>query len=191
VLASGWLLALTAAATPVVLGLLAAMTVLALGYTTPPLKLCYRGLGEVDVALTHSVGVLLCGFVFAGGAWNDPLPWLLSVPLLLAIPPSIILSGIPDMQADAASGKRTLAVRFGQRGALVLALGFTALAALAALVWQLLDLAGGAYRGTAWVAWLLDRRIKSGKPPGRIDGLMAASLTFLLWFGLVPLARLW
>jgi len=199
VLASIWLLALTAASTSAVLGVLAAMAVLALGYTAPPLKLCYRGLGEVDVALTHSIGVLLCGFVFAGGAWNDPHPWLLSVPLLLAIPPSIILSGIPDMQADAASAKRTLAVRFGQRGALLLALGFTTLAALAALAWQLLDLAGGAYRGTAymaiphgvWLAWLLVRRMKSGKPPGRIDGLMVASLTFLLWFGLVPLARLW
>ena len=103
------------------------------------------------------------------------------------------------MQADAASGKQTLAVRFVQRGALLLALGFTALASLAALAWQLLDLAGGAYQGAAWVAiahgawlaWLLLRRMKSGKPPGRIDGLMAASLTFLLWFGLVPLARLW
>lgn len=199
VLASGWLLALSPAATPAVIGVLAVMTVLALGYTAPPLKLCYRGLGELDVALTHSIGVLLCGFVFVGGAWRDPLPWLLSVPLLLAILPSIILSGIPDMQADAASGKQTLAVRFGQRGALLLALGFTALAALAALAWQLLDLAGGAYRGAAWVAiahgawlaWLLAKRMKSGQPPGRIDGLMAAALTFLLWFGLVPLARLW
>ena len=199
VLASIWLLALSPGAAPAVLGMLAAMTVLALGYTAPPLKLCYRGLGELDVALTHSVGVLLCGFVFVGGAWHDPLPWLLSVPLLLAIPPSIILSGIPDMQADAAAGKQTLAVRFGQRGALLLALGFTALAALAALAWQLLDLAGGAYQGTAWVAiphgawlaWLLVKRMKSSKPPGRIDGLMTASLTFLLWFGLVPLVRLW
>jgi len=42
-----------------------------------------------------------------------------------------------------------------------------------------------------WLAWLLVRRMKSGKPPGRIDGLMVASLTFLLWFGLVPLVRLW
>jgi len=179
--------------------MLAAITVLALGYTAPPLKLCYRGLGELDVALTHSIGVLLCGFVFAGSAWRDPLPWLLSVPLLLAIPPSIILSGIPDMQADADPGKRTLAVRFGQRSALMLALGFTALAALAVLTWQLLDLAGGAYLGTvcmaiphgAWLAWLLLKHMKSDKPRGRIDGLMAASLTFLLWFGLVPLARLW
>ncbi|MDB5869370.1 MAG: ycaK [Polaromonas sp.] len=198
-LASAWLLALTPGATPAVLIVLAAMTLLAMGYTAPPVKLSYRGLGELDVALTHSIGVLLCGYVFLGGAWSDPLPWLLSVPLLLAILPSIILSGIPDLQADLAAGKRTLAVRLGQQGALMLAVVFTGLAAAAALAWQVLNLAGGAYAGIAfaaiphgaWLAWLLVRRMKSGKPPGRIDGLMAASLTFLLWFGLIPLLRLW
>ncbi|MDB5884371.1 MAG: ycaK [Polaromonas sp.] len=198
-LATGWLLAWDAAALAYWTGALAALAVLALGYTASPLKLSYRGLGELDVALTHSIGVLLCGFMFAGGDWRDPLPWLLSVPLLLAIFPSIILSGIPDMQADEAAGKGTLAVRLGQRGALMLALGFTVLAVLAAAAWQFFGLAGGAYAGTAyaavphgaWLAWRIGQRLKSGRPPGRIDGLMAISLTFLLWFGLVPLVRLW
>ena len=196
--ASMWLLSLTPSATPAVLSVLGVMTVLAMGYTAPPLKLCYRGLGELDVALTHSLGVVLCGYVFMGGAWRDAQPWLLSVPLLLAILPSIILSGIPDMEADAATGKTTLAVRFGQRGALLLALVFTLLAAAAALLWQLMNLTGGAYAGIAyaviphgaWLAWLLRRRIASGQAPGRVDGLMAAALTFLLWFGLIPLWRL-
>lgn len=196
--ASIWLLSITPSPTSAVLWVLGLMTVLAMGYTAPPLKLCYRGLGELDVALTHSIGVVLCGYVFMGGAWSNPQPWLLSVPLLLAILPSIILSGIPDMEADAAIGKRTLAVRFGQRGALLLALALTLLAAAVALLWQLMNLAGGAYAGTAyaviphgaWLAWLLVRRMSSGKAPGRVDGLMAASLTFLLWFGLIPLWRL-
>jgi len=197
-LASVGLLLLTPAPLTAVLSVLLGMTVLAMGYTAPPLKLCYRGLGELDVALTHSVGVILCGYVFLGGAWNDPMPWLLSLPLLLAILPSIILSGIPDMAADAAVGKRTLAVRLGQRGALRLAQVFTLLAAGAALVWQLMALAQGAYAGVAYaaiphaavLAWLLHRRIASSPPPGRVDGLMVASLSFLLWFGLIPLLRL-
>lgn len=180
------------------LALLGLITVLAIGYTAPPLKLCYRGLGELDVALTHSLGVMLCGYVFLGGMWNAPQPWLLSLPLLLAILPSIILSGIPDMQADEAAAKRTLAVRLGQRRVLILALVLTVLAAGAALLWQVLGLAGGAYAGTAYAAiphsallvWRLYRRIKSGQPPGRVDGLMAVSLTFLLWFGLIPLFNL-
>ncbi len=196
--ASVLLLSMSPTSTPAMLSLLGVMTILAIGYTAHPLKFCYRGLGELDVAVTHSIGVILCGYVFLGGAWSDLRPWLLSVPLLLAIMPSITLSGIPDLEADTAAAKRTLAVRLGQRGALMLALIFTLLAAGAGLIWQVMNLADGAFAGIAYVAiphgillaWLLHKRIASGKPPGRIDGLMAASLTYVLWFGLIPLFRL-
>jgi len=197
--ASALLLSLMPASARVAVSVLGVvMTILAIGYTAPPLKLSYRGLGELDVSVTHSIGVILCGYVFLGGAWNDALPWLLSLPLLLAIMPSITLSGIPDLEADAAAGKRTLAVRLGQRGALIVCLIFTLLAAAAALTGQVMHLAGGAFTGIAYVviphaallSWLLLKRIESAKPPGRIDGLMAASLTFVLWFGLFPLFRL-
>lgn len=195
---SALLLSMTPASPTAVAVVLVLGVILAVGYTAPPLKLCYRGLGELDVAVTHSLGVILCGYVFLGGAWNDPLPWFLSVPLLLAILPSITLSGIPDLEADAAAAKRTLAVRLGQRGALMFSLIFTLLAAGAAVIWQVMNLADGAFAGSAYVivphaalvGWLLFKRMRSGKPPGRIDGLMAASLTYVLWFGLFPLFRL-
>ena len=193
-----WLLTVSPASGAVLLSVLGVMTLLAIGYTAPPLKLSYRGLGEIDVAITHSIGVILCGYVFLGGAWDDPMPWLLSVPLLLAILPSITLSGIPDLEADAAVGKRTLAVRLGQRGALRVALGFTLLAPGAAAIGQMAGMAKGAYAGIAWVAlphaawlaWLLHRRMGSALSPGRIDALMAVSLSYVLWFGLIPLFRL-
>ncbi len=192
------LLALTPGSQTAVLVLLTLLAVLAIGYTVPPLKLSYHGLGEIDVAVTHSLGVILCGFVFLGGRWQDPLPWMLGLPLLVAILPSITLSGIPDLEADAFTGKRTLAVRLGPRNTLWLAVVFTALAAAAAVLWDLRDLANGAYAGIAylavphalWLVWLLYQRIKSADPPQRIDGLMAASLTFILWFGIVPVLRL-
>jgi 1,4-dihydroxy-2-naphthoate octaprenyltransferase len=195
---SAWLLTLTPTSTSAVAAALGVMAILAIGYSAPPLKLCYRGLGELDVAITHSIVVILCGYVFLGGAWNDALPWLLGLPLLLAILPSITLSGIPDAEADAATGKRTLAVRLGQRGVLGLSFVFTLLAAGSALIWQIMDWAGGAYAGIAWVVvphasllgWLLLRHLESAKPPGRIDGLMVASLTYILWFALIPLFRL-
>lgn len=126
------------------------------------------------------------------------MPWLLSVPLLLGILPSITLAGIPDREADALASKRTLAVRLGRAGALWVALVFTLLAAAAAVAGQLLGLADGAYAGIAWpvvphavlLAWLLCRHIRTDTAPGRIDGLMIASLGYVLWFGLTPLLRL-
>lgn len=193
-----WLVPASAAAPVAVAGVLGVLAVLAIGYTAPPLKLSYRSLGEADVALTHSIGVLLCGYVFMGGAWNDPMPWLLSVPLLLAIVPSITLAGIPDLQADALASKRTLAVRLGPTGALRAALVFTLLAAAAAVAWQVFGIADGAYTGIVWpvlphsvlLAWLIYRQIKNGVAPGRIDSLMMASLGYVLWFGMTPLVGL-
>ncbi len=190
-----WLLSLSAAAPVAIIAVLGTLTLLAIGYTAPPLKLSYRGLGEVDVAVTHSLGVLLCGYVFLGGAWNDPMPWLLSVPMLLGILPSITLAGVPDLQADALASKRTLAVRLGFKNALRVALFFVLLSAAAALVWQVWGLAGGAYTGIAWLVvphaalltWLLARHVRVDRAPGRIDGLMVASLVYVVWFGLVPL----
>jgi putative NADPH-quinone reductase/1,4-dihydroxy-2-naphthoate octaprenyltransferase len=193
-----WLLSLSAAAPVAIIVLFGVLTVLAIGYTAPPLKLSYRGLGEVDVAVTHSIGVLLCGYVFLGGTWYDPTPWLLSVPMLLGILPAITLAGIPDLQADAMASKRTLAVRFGFRNALLIALFFVLLSSATALAWQVWGLAGGTYNGIAWLvvphaavlAWLLYRHVRVDEAPGRIDGLMVAALSYVLWFGLVPLLRL-
>src|SRR5690606_28173757 len=101
---------------------------LAVGYTLPPLKLSYRGFAAIDVGFTHSFGVIVCGFIFQGGLWNHPLPWLLSIPLFFSILPSIILAGMPDMEADKSVGKKTVAVRFGRKNASKIALVFSILA---------------------------------------------------------------
>ncbi|GAB3668277.1 NAD(P)H-dependent oxidoreductase [Halopiger thermotolerans] len=175
-----------------------ALGVLALGYTVPPLELSYRTLGELDVAVTHSTGVLLVGYVLLGGAPNDPLPWLLSVPFLLSVLPSITLAGVPDREADRAAGKETIAVRFGIDGAARIATGIAILACLTGVGWAMLDVAGGAYGPLVALSvphalglvWLLRNRLWERLEPARIDGLMAASLTFLVWFGVVPLLNL-
>ncbi|CAM4039581.1 prenyltransferase [Vreelandella rituensis] len=204
VAASAWLLSQTPGSAGSITLVLVVLTILTLGYTAAPLKLSYRGLGELDVAVTHSIGVLLSGYVIFAGDWYDALPWLLSLPLLLAIMPAITLAGIPDLEADAAVAKRTLAVRLGRRGALGLALGFTLASASVALVWHLLGIAEGAYGGIAYVVvphaallafWLYRQRGKTelsenSSVSSRIDGLMGVSLGYVLWFGLFPLFQL-
>ena len=178
--------------------LLIALAILAIGYTTPPLKLCWRGLGELDVALTHSTAIILCGYMFQGGSWDTPFPWLVSLPLFLSVLPAIILSGIPDYAADRAVGKRTLAVALGPRPAIRVAQAATVLAALIAVLWQYKGVATPAFAAIGMLVvpyailqtLLLERFLRSGRAPGRIDGLMALSLFYIVWFVALPLWQL-
>ncbi len=171
------------------------LAVLALGYTVPPIRLSYRGLGELDVALTHSAGALLAGYVVQGGHWSDGVPWLLALPLGLSILPSILLAGCPDRAADQAAGKRTLVVILGPRRAIHLAMAAgvaapMAAALLAAAHADLSPLLAGSAAGGAVHAVVLWRRLRtlaSDALPDRIDGPIVLALGFVLWFCLPPL----
>jgi putative NADPH-quinone reductase/1,4-dihydroxy-2-naphthoate octaprenyltransferase len=171
---------------------------LALGYTVPPLRLSYRGLGEFNVAFTHSFAVIICGFIFQGGDANDPIPWLLSIPLFLSVLPSIILAGIPDHDADKAADKKTLAVRLGKTGGAKLAITFTIVSALTVLFFKELNILPGVFGNLVYIiiphsillGMLILGYIRSQPLPKRIDWLMIASLTYILWFALLPLIKL-
>ncbi len=174
---------------------LAALAVVAVGYTLPPLKLSYRTLGELDVAYTHGPAVLVCGWLFMGGMLTDPRPWLMSLPIALATLPSITLSNVPDREADASVGKRTIAARFGQQRALDFALVMTLAASVIAIVWSFLPAILPAYDAVAWgasvhglvLARQLLRARRETEVPRRMTMLMITSLTFVLWFILPPL----
>jgi 1,4-dihydroxy-2-naphthoate octaprenyltransferase len=180
------------------LAVMIGLSVLALGYTNPPLKLSYRGLGELDVGITHSLGVILCGYLFQNGSPGDAFPWLLSLPLFLSIVPSIILAGFPDYQADLAAGKRTIPVRVGKERAAMLAAGLTGLSAFSAVTWYYLDMATGAYGPAVWgivlhaglLIGMLIRYIREVTERNHINLLMVTSLTYIIWFGMIPLLRL-
>ncbi|APX98247.1 NAD(P)H-dependent oxidoreductase [Natronorubrum daqingense] len=188
-----------AAGSPIALSsAMVVLAALALGYTAPPLKLSYRTLGEATVAWTHSIGVLVIGFLAVGGSWHVPEPWLLGVPFLLSVLPSITLAGVPDYAADRAVGKQTIAVRFGLAGAGAFAMGTALLAALVGLVWYGRSVASHAYGpvislslGHALVlCWLIHRRLDATAGSQRIDGLMLASLSYIGWFAVVPVITL-
>jgi 1,4-dihydroxy-2-naphthoate polyprenyltransferase len=164
----------------------ALLGVAALGYTLPPLALCYRTLGELDVALTHGLGLVLCGFVFQSGALLDPRPWLLAVPIGIAMVPAITLAGIPDRRADRTVGKRTIAVRFGSGAACAVAVMAAWLAALAALVFARHAAVADALAWLPYVALphaalltlAVGRHVSQGTPERRIDGLIVLALTY-------------
>lgn len=174
--------------------------VLTLGYTSPPLKLSYRGLGEVDVAFTHSAMVLWIGYTLQGGEGTDTLPWWLATPLLLAILPAILLAGAPDRDADSQAGKRTLAVRLGNRWLLMLAgLAVVAAALLAVLLEHGGGVVGELYAGlsvfvlphAALCLGLLWFHYQRGTDRlKRINGLLIVTLHYMVWFVAVPFYHL-
>ena len=172
--------------------------VLALGYTIPPLKLVYRGLGEITVCLTHSFAVILAGYIFQGASVSDNYPWLLGIPLFLAIFPSIIMAGIPDQEADSTAGKKTLAVRFGKRKAAYIALVLMWLSIISIITIQSMFDEGRVFRnllvfvvphlGIFTYYWL--RTFREKVIPHRIDLLLVLSLTYIIWFVVVPLINI-
>lgn len=179
-----------------VLAVLGPLAVLALGYTVPPLRLSHRGLGELDVALTHGPGVVLLGYVAQGGDVLAARPWLFGLVIGLAVLPAIILAGIPDKEADAAAGKRTLVVRLGADTALRLAFVVLVLSALGALALSMGPGAIGpglalvAVPHAAVLAWLLARRLRTGVQKSRIDMLIGAALLYIGWFVILPIVEL-
>ncbi|MGH2401591.1 MAG: prenyltransferase [Candidatus Limnocylindria bacterium] len=103
---------------------------LGVAYTAPPLKLVYRGLGEIAVAIGFGPVMLLGAYVVQTGrlAWE---PFVLSLVPGILIALILFVNEIPDRRSDAQAGKRTLPVRFApdaiRTGYLVAALAAIAL----------------------------------------------------------------
>ena len=100
---------------------------LGLAYTAPPLKLVYRGLGEIAVALGFGPIMLLGAYVVQTGS----LSWeaaIASVPVAILVALILYVNEIPDRTGDAAAGKRTLPVRLSARVVTGIYLGAAALA---------------------------------------------------------------
>ena len=180
----------------VVLLVLLALAVLALGYTVAPLKLSHRGLGELDVALTHGPGVLILGHVVQGGDVFSGQAWFMALVIGVAVLPAILLAGIPDRTADREAGKMTLVVRLGTARSVPLAIGFLALSALGALAVALGPVPVGpalaliAIPHAAGLTWLLLRYHGEGAPGRRIDLLLGLSLLYIAWFVIVPFVEM-
>ncbi len=114
--------------------------IVGVAYTAPPLKLVYRGMGEIAVALGFGPIMLLGAYVVQTGelAWE---PFVLSLVPGILIALILYVNEIPDRRSDAEAGKRTLPVRLApdtvRTGYLV--------AALAAFAIVVAGVAGGLF----------------------------------------------
>jgi 1,4-dihydroxy-2-naphthoate octaprenyltransferase len=102
-------------------------------YSMPPFQLAARGLGETAVAA--GFGVLpVTGAAWLQSGQIDAGALLVSLPVSLWVANILLINEVPDIGADRAAGKLTLAVRAGEEGVrrLYLALNLAALAILLA-----------------------------------------------------------
>jgi 1,4-dihydroxy-2-naphthoate octaprenyltransferase len=110
---------------------------LAYQYHAAPLKLSYRGLGELAVALCY-------GPLIAIGTYLVQAPHISTATVLATLPLGLLISAFlwinefPDFAADQSAGKKTLVVRLGRTRAAwcfpgLHLLAFTGIALLPAL----------------------------------------------------------
>jgi 1,4-dihydroxy-2-naphthoate octaprenyltransferase len=81
-------------------------------YSSPPLRLLSRGLGEATTTLVVTLLTPLLGFYVQSGALR-PLLFFACFPLCCLQFSMLLTIELPDAAGDAAEGKRTLVVRFG------------------------------------------------------------------------------
>ena len=82
--------------------------VLSVGYTAPPLKLVYRGLGEITTAIGFGPLMLLGAYVVQSGGSISTGAIVASIPVALMVMLILYVNEIPDRPADTRAGKRTL-----------------------------------------------------------------------------------
>ncbi|MDH5493801.1 MAG: prenyltransferase [Myxococcales bacterium] len=86
---------------------------LAYFYHAPPLRLSYRGLGELAVGVAYGP-IIACGTYLVQRHQVSPELALASIPLGVAIAAFLWINEFPDLRADREAGKRTLVVRLGR-----------------------------------------------------------------------------
>jgi 1,4-dihydroxy-2-naphthoate polyprenyltransferase len=107
--------------------------IVSLGYTAPPLKFVYRGLGEIAVALGFGPLMLLGAYVVQTGGALSWEPFVASIPIALLVALILYVNEIPDRRGDAHAHKLTLPVRFS-KAAVIGGYNLAAAAAYAVIV---------------------------------------------------------
>lgn len=87
----------------------------AIAYTGGPYPLGYHGLGEPFVFVFFGVASVAGTFYVQAGSVS-PAAWWMTVPLGLLITAILVVNNLRDVEEDRRAGKRTLAVRLGERG---------------------------------------------------------------------------
>ena len=162
-------------------------------YQAPPVRLSYRGLGELAVAICY--GPLIClGTYLVQRGEIAPTPLLVSIPLGLLIANFLLVNEFPDFSADAQARKRTLIVRFGRKATSRLFVGTFAVAFGMLLVLPAFGFPISILLGEIAIVPALMASAHVLEAPENTPGIIPAQaktlLTFLLYSGGVGLGLL-
>ena len=106
---------------------------LAVLYSLGPIRLSATGIGELAVGIAFGV-IPVVGAAWLQSGLIDVNVVIFSLPVSAWVAGILLINEVPDVAADAATGKRTLPVRLGLHGTAVLYAGIHVFAA-AAIVW--------------------------------------------------------
>jgi 1,4-dihydroxy-2-naphthoate polyprenyltransferase len=168
----GLYLAIHAGWPVVVIGLLSILT--AIAYTGGPYPLAYHGLGEVAVFLFFGLAAV-CGTYYVQAVQLDAIAIWAALPMGLLAVAILIVNNLRDIETDRASGKMTLATRFGAQWArreYMVVVGAAYLIPL--LIW--LSGAASVYILAAWLSLpallplVRDIQVKSGRSLNKVLG---------------------
>lgn len=184
------LLAMRGSPALLVIGVLGIL--ISVGYTAPPAKLVYRGLGEVAVAVGFGPLMLLGAYVVQTGGAVSVEALVASIPVALLVALILYVNEIPDRRGDRLAGKRTLPVRLS-REAVVRGYGAAAVVAYATIV---VGVVAGVLPIAALLVLLtipLARRVLNGLGPNYdnpygLMAIMAVNIRLHLVAGLLLLA---
>lgn len=155
-------------------------------YTAGPFPLGYHGLGDVFVLIFFGF-VAVCGTAFAQAGHVPPVAWLASIPVGTLATAILVVNNLRDIQTDRKAGKKTLAVRFGERAAVTEYLVLLAIA-------YFIPIAMVTSRIGSWSCLLpvatLPQALKLGRhvvsERGRpLNAALGGTAKLLLWFGVL------
>ncbi len=163
-----------------------------LAYTGGPWPFGYHGLGDLFVFIFFGVVAVTGTAYLQLGDWT-PLALAIAIPIGLLVTNILVVNNLRDLPTDRAAGKRTLAVRLGERAARAQYIGATAVAYIIPAVlamsgtrrpWLLLPWL------TAPMAFALTRRIAGGLAGRELNPMLGRTGQLLLVFGLLLAAGL-
>ena len=163
-----------------------------LAYTGGPWPFGYHGLGDLFVFIFFGIIAVTGSAYLQLGEWT-PFALAIAVPIGLLVTNILVVNNLRDLPTDRAAGKRTLAVRLGDRAARA---QFIVATVVAYLVPTVLAFTGGRRYWlllpwlTAPIAIVLTKRIAGGLTGRDLNPMLGRSGQLLLFFGLLLAAGL-